>query len=283
MSISEVTIREGRPDDAAACGRLLYETFGHLSDTHGFEREFGSAREAASWVADILHHPSFCSWMAEWGGTLVGCNFLDERTKLYGLGPVAIGPASQNHGLGTRLMQAALGHAEQEGALGIRLIQDGYNVVSLALYAKMGFVVREPMVVMGGPPLGRAAGRPAADFDIDACVALCADVLGYDRSIEIREAVSRGVARVVVRQGQLTGYTTGVGYEGHTVGRSWADVQDLIAGSRTIGRPGFLVPTRSEMMAWCLAQGFRVVHPANLMTLGTYVEPDGAFLPTVLG
>ena len=285
MTDSKVEIRQGLPDDAAACGLLLYETFGHLSDTHGFEREFGSAQEAASWVAEILRHPSFSSWMAkESGGRLVGCNFLDERTKLYGLGPVAISPASQNRGLGTRLMNVALRHATEEGALGIRLVQDGYNVVSLALYAKMGFVVREPLVVMGGPPLCGETGRPGTDADVDACVALCRNVLDYDRSAEIREAVSKGIARVVEREGQLTGYTTGIGYEGHTVGKSWIDVKDLIAGSATVGRPGFLVPTRSdEMMVWCLSKGFRIVHPTNLMTLGPYTEPNGAFLPTVLG
>ena len=222
--------------------------------------------------------------MAESGGRLVGCNFLDERTEFSGLGPVAISPASQNHGLGSRLMRAAQRRAEERGASGIRLVQDGYNVVSLALYAKMGFVVREPLVVMSGSPLGRATARPAADVDIDACAALCTDVLGYDRSVEIREAASKGIARVVERQGQITGYTTGVGYEGHTVARSWTDVQDLIAGSDTVGRPGFLVPTRNAaMLAWCLSQGFRIRHPVNLMTFGTYAEPNGVFLPTVLG
>ena len=284
MTTSQVTIRPGTSDDAAACGQLLNETFGHLADSHGFEREFGSAQVAASWVAEILDHPSFCSWMAESGGRLVGCNFLDERTEFSGLGPVAISPASQNRGLGARLMEAAHTRARERGASGIRLVQDGYNVVSLALYAKMGFVVREPLVVMSGSPLGGATARPAADVDIDACAALCKEVLGYDRSVEIREAASSGIARVVERQGRLAGYTTGLGYEGHTVARSWTDVQDLIAGSDAIGSPGFLVSTRnSEMLAWCLSHGFRIRHPVNLMTFGAYAEPNGVFLPTVLG
>ena len=284
MTISDVTIRPGRPDDAAACGELLHETFGHLADSHGFQREFGSPQVAASWVAGILCHPSFRSWMADSGGRLVGCNFLDERTEFSGLGPVAVSPASQNHGLGARLMLEAHRRAEERGASGIRLVQDGYNVVSLALYAKMGYVVREPLIVMSGSPLGGETGRAATDVDIEACAALCTDVLHFDRSVEIREAVSKGIARVVERDGQLTGYTTGFGYEGHAVARSWTDVKDLIAGSDTIGSPGFVVPTRnSDLLAWCLSRGFRIRHPVNLMTFGAYAEPCGAFLPTVLG
>ena len=109
-------------------------------------------------------------------------------------------------------------------------------------------------------------------------------MLHYDRSVEIREAVSKGIARVVERDGRLTGYTTGFGYEGHTVARRWTDVKDLIAGSDTIGSPGFLVSTRnSDLLAWCLSRGFRIRHPVNLMTFGAYAEPGGVLLPTVLG
>ena len=44
-----------------------------------------------------------------------------------------------------------------------------------------------------------------------------------------------------------------------------------------------LVPTRnSELFRWCLANGLRVVQPMNLMSLGLYNEPKGAFLPSVL-
>jgi hypothetical protein len=46
---------------------------------------------------------------------------------------------------------------------------------------------------------------------------------------------------------------------------------------------GFLLPTRNgEMFRWCLENGLRLVHQMNLMTIGLYNEPAGAYLPSVL-
>jgi len=43
-----------------------------------------------------------------------------------------------------------------------------------------------------------------------------------------------------------------------------------------------LVPARSRLFAWCLGEGLRSVKPMNLMTLGFYQEPRGAWFPSVL-
>ncbi len=47
--------------------------------------------------------------------------------------------------------------------------------------------------------------------------------------------------------------------------------------------PGFLLPTRNaELFRWCLEHDLRVVQQMTLMNLGSYQEPAGAFLPSVL-
>ena len=58
--------------------------------------------------------------------------------------------ALQGGGVGRRLMEAVLERAN--GAAGIRLLQDAFNMRSLALYASLGFEVREPVLVMTGRP-----------------------------------------------------------------------------------------------------------------------------------
>ena len=67
------------------------------------------------------------------------------------------------------------------------------------------------------------------------------------------------------------------------VGESTADVIALISAAADIPAPGILVPMRNmQLFNWCLANGLRVVQPMNLMTLGLYNEPAGAYLPSVL-
>ena len=85
------------------------------------------------------------------------------------------------------------------------------------------------------------------------------------------------------RGGRVVAYTTMIGFFGHTVGETNADVQALIANADAFVGPGILVPTRNAgLFRWCLENGLRVVQPLTLMTLGFYQEPSGAFLPSIL-
>ena len=44
-----------------------------------------------------------------------------------------------------------MARSRERGAVGVRLVQTAYHYRSLALYAKVGFVVREPLSVVQGP------------------------------------------------------------------------------------------------------------------------------------
>ena len=99
---------------------------------------------------------------------------------------------------------------------------------------------------------------------------------------ELCQAMSQGVAIEIEKEGEIQGYSAGMGLFGHTIASSNDDLKALIAGSLGITGPGFFVPAKNrEIVMWLLEQGFRIQWPANLMTLGPYVEPTLPFLPSL--
>lgn len=88
---------------------------------------------------------------------------------------------------------------------------------------------------------------------------------------------------MVEHDGRIAGYTTGIGFFGHTVGKGNEELKALIGAAAEFPGPGFLLPTRNgEVLRWCLERGLRVVQPLTLMSVGLYNEPAGAFMPSVL-
>jgi predicted N-acetyltransferase YhbS len=282
-----VQIRQATPDDAKECGRICHDAFAAIANYHRFPPDFPTVDIAVGAVSGLIAHPGFFAVVAEDDGRIVGSNFLDERSMIRGVGPITVDPDVQNRRIGLALMDAVLQRGAQQRAPGMRLLQSAYHNRSMCLYAKLGFDVREPFAVMQGKPLGLTvpgcAVRPATDADAQACDAVCVRVHGHDRSGEVRDAISQGTARVVERHGRITGYTTGVALFGHSVAETNDDLAALIGAAEEFGGPGFLVPLpNTELLRWCLAHDLRVVSMMNLMTIGLYQEPRGAFLASVL-
>lgn len=235
----------------------------------------------------MFSHPGFYGVVAESGGYIVGSNCLDERSTIFGIGPITIDPAVQNWGIGRQLMQAVLDRTAERGAPGVRLLQAAFHNRSLSLYTKLGFDTRDPISVMTGAPLRLAVEgckvRAAQPSDIAACDRLCLSVHGHTRSGELADAVKQSHAFVVERDGRITGYTTGFNYFGHSIAESNRDLQALIGAAESLGGPGFLLPTRNaSLFRWCLEHGLRVVQPNTLMSMGLYNEPSGAWMPSIL-
>jgi GNAT superfamily N-acetyltransferase len=281
------TFRPATAADAGECGRICFEAFASICDAHNYPRDFPSPEIAAGLLGGMISHPGFYGVVAERDENIVGFNFLDERSAVVGIGPVAVDPKVQNGGIGRALMQHAITRSHSRGAAGIRLLQATYHNRSLSLYTSLGFHVREPLAVLQGKPLKlRFPGydvRPATTADAAACDALCRSVHGFDRGKELMDAIGQGSATVVENQGRITGYTTGIAFFAHTVCRANSDLQALIGAAAEFGGPGFLLPTRNhEVFTWCLANGLRVAYPMTLMTMGLYNEPAGAWMPTVL-
>ena len=167
------------------------------------------------------------------------------------------------------------------------LVQAAYHNRSLSLYTKLGFDTREPLSAIQGQALGLEIPghhvRTATKADLDECNKLCVRIHGFEREVELIDAINQGSATVVEREGRITGYTNGIGFLGYAVGENNDDLKALIGSAKEFAGPGFLLPTRnSELMRWCLQHGLRVVMPLTLMSIGLYNEPRGAFLPSVI-
>lgn len=234
----------------------------------------------------MFSHPSFYCIVAEEGNQIVGSNCLDERSIIAGVGPITVAPGVQNRRIGRMLMNAVLERARERGFPGVRLLQAAFHNRSLSLYTNLGFDAREPISIVQGPPINKSiAGaevRPAQGADLQAASELCARVHGHNRNLELRDGIRAGSARVVTRNGELTGYASALAFFGHAVGESNVELQALIASAESLGGPGILVPTRNtRLLRWCLEQGLRVVYPMTLMTMGLYSEPVGAYMPSV--
>ncbi len=282
-----LTLRAGRAEDAEDCGSICYGAFKGIADQHNFPPDFPSSEVAVGLMASLLSRNDVYSVVAEVDGRVVGSNFLWENGTIAGVGPITIDPAAQNIAVGRRLMEDVLRRAQERNMAGVRLVQAAYHNRSLSLYAKLGFDTREPLSNLQGEAIEQEipgyAVRSATEEDLDACNEVCFKVHGHHRGPELLEAIGQGTANVVEHDGRITGYTTTVGFFGHTVGESNEDLKALIGAAPEFPGPGFLLPTRNgEVLRWCLERGLRIVQPMTLMSLGLYNEPAGAFMPSIL-
>jgi GNAT superfamily N-acetyltransferase len=281
------SLRAFMPADAEAAGHICYTAFKTIAERHNFTPDFPDAGTAIGLMHHLAARGDIHGVAAETAGRVVGSNFLWEDGEVAGIGPITIDPAAQNAGLGRRLMRAVIERAHDRGIQRVRLVQAAYHNRTMSLYTKLGFDVREPLSVLQGPSLAVATEgcdvRPAGVDDIAAADALCRRIHGHARSGDLRVAIENDAANVVEREGRITGYTTGIGFFGHAVGETNADLQALIAAATSFAGPGFLLPTRNAtLLRWCLQHGLRIVQPMTLMTMGPYQEPRGAFLPSIL-
>ena len=207
-------IRPAVAADAEACGRIIHDAFAGIAAAHAFPPDFPSAEAGAQLAAAMIASPAAYGVVAESDdGRVVGSNFLAEGDPIRAVGPITVDPAFQGGGVGRRLMEAVLERAR--GARGVRLVQDAFNTRSVALYASLGFEVKEPLLLMSGTPrsgpVPGLAVRPMAEGDLGACAALHAEVHGVDRANEVREALRLFAPMVVERGGRVRGYLTGAG------------------------------------------------------------------------
>ena len=172
------------------------------------------------------------------------------------------------------------------GPSGVRLVQISYHNRSLSLYAKLGFDVRETFAAMHGEPQSAAdagvrgpPGDPRRRRRLQRTVRPRPRLRSGGRG---RPRRRRRKARVVERLGRVTGYTTGIGYFNHSVAETNDDLKALIGAATRIDAPGMVVPLGNrELFRWCLEAGLRVFFVMNLMAIGIYQEPRGAYLASV--
>jgi predicted N-acetyltransferase YhbS len=288
MTLDHIVIRRGEVEDAAQCAAISYEAFKTNAERHNFPLEVTPPDngKVSRWT-ERISNPTYYVVVAELDGRIVGSNVLDERDSIAGVGPLTVAPSIQDNRVGRRLMEAVLIRSVEKQHPGVRLVQAAYNRRSLALYAKLGFEVRETLASMQGSPLqieipGHET-RPATKTDLDFCNQLCKRVHGHERGGVLLDAIEQGTATVVEREDRITGYATVIGFSGYAIGESNSDLKALIGAAPEFeGIAGFLLPTRNgELFRWCLQNGLRIVLPLTLMSLGLYNEPSGSFIPSI--
>jgi ribosomal protein S18 acetylase RimI-like enzyme len=280
-------LRPVSQSDAAPVAAICYAAFKTIAERHAFAPDFPDPEAASGLIDLMLSRSDVHGILAEVDGRIVGSVFLWEDESVAAVGPITVDPAAQNNRVGRKLMEAVLERAQDRKIPSVRLVQAAYHARSLSLYTKLGFTVREPLAVMQGPPLNLSVEGhtvfSATTADLQAANAVCQRVHGHCRRGELIAALEQGTPTVVTRNGRLTGYATGIGFFGHAVGETTADLKALIGASSSFAGPGFIVPLRNtELMQWCLNHKLRIVQPMTLMTIGPYQEPTGAFLSSIL-
>ena len=282
-----LNIRNTMPSDAHACGQIMYEAFKGIADSHGFPPDFPATGAATGLAKALIAKPSVFGVVAEEEGRVLGSNFLQEGDVIRGVGPITVDARVQGSGVGRQLMQAVLDRAK--GAAGVRLLQDSFNMSSIALYASLGFEVREPLLVMTGNPQGRlpkgTTVRVMGEQDLAACEALCIKVHGISRRSDLVDALDSFTPIVAERHGRITAYMTAPGFwiANHGMAESEGDMRALILGAADAALPvSFLMPTRqTDLFLWCLKKGLKAIKPMTLMTIGEYRVPNGPYMPSV--
>jgi predicted N-acetyltransferase YhbS len=283
-----LAIRPASAADAAGCGEIIHQAFRKIAQDHGFPPDFPSVEVATELARAFIAAPSVHAVVAEEDGRVVGSNFLVESDPIRAVGPITVAPGRQGSGIGRRLMQAVLERAS--GAMGVRLVQDAFNTRSVALYAALGFEVKEPLLLLQGrprsAPLPGFEVRPLTRADLAACAELSRRVHGVERTGELEGALELWAPCLVARQGRPVGYLSAATFwiANHGLARTEEDMRALLLGAAALGPEplSFLLPTRQAgLFRWCLEEGLSVVKPMVLMAMGRYQEPEGAWFPSV--
>lgn len=277
--------------DLEEAARILFSSFQALYDFHRFPGAYPTEGVAATVLRGLIDHPKVWGVAARANGRLVGTSFLDERGQVRAIGPVSVDPEIQTRGVGRRLTSALLERARD--CPDVRLLQDSFNRASLSLYASLGLEVREPLILIAGRPSASGSGevqvRPLEAADVDQCGQLCHEVHGFDRTLEVEDALGDPLCEpvVAVREGRLVAYATTLAYfpSAHAVAADDLDMRELILGfaAQTTRPLSFLVPThQGSLFRWCLSQRMRIIKPMTYMTLGAYSRPTGCWIPSVM-
>lgn len=283
----KVIFRDAEPEDAQQCGTICFEAFRDVANRHNFPPDFPSPEVAIGLIEMLINGPGFYGVIAEMDGEIVGSNFLDERGEVVGLGPITVNVMGQNQGVGRLLMEHCINRTQERGIRALRLLQAAYHNRSLSLYTKLGFEVKDILSTMQGPAINQSVAgyrvRPAGEQDIEACNFLCRQSHNHTRQGELQEGIAAGSARVVEQDGEIRGYTSLLGFFGHTVTVDNDALKALIGEALEFQGPGFLLPSgNGEVMRWCLENGLKVVEQMTLMTTGEFQRPTTPYMPSIL-
>jgi hypothetical protein len=283
-----VFTRAMKAEDVETCGRIAFEAQQVVARLHGFPSEQPSVEASIAMMNAKFTDPNGRGMVAERGGRIVGSVFLNTfpPASVAAIGPLTVRPDAVG-GVGTLLMEHALQQSQRSGFDRVRLVQSPTHLRSLVLYSKLGFAVREPLVLMQGvlPRPEAKAGRSfrvATPEDLFPCNEMYARMHGCAREFEVQKAFEQRTLTVVQRGGKVVAYATGLGFRAHATAENVEDLKLALCAAPKLPGPGFFVPARSsELLRWLFDCGARALWPATLMSRGPYRDAPGAFLPSI--
>jgi GNAT superfamily N-acetyltransferase len=280
MSLQIVRATSEHIADAA---RILFESFKETETNHGFTSDIPNLEVAGQIVEMFVQRPDFFSLAAILDDKVIGTNFLQISDAVAGLGPITVDKQWRGRGIGRTLMQQAMDWGLAHHGPMIRLIQEAYNMPSLGLYASLGFVVKEPLVLMEVTPMEAVDGSVRAlEFsDLGDCEELCRRITKVSRKNELGLMLDFGAKRGYVphgrfKNGRLVAYAV-PGLVDSAVGET---VNDLLTVAMHVARVApppvhrMLVPMRyGDLFRAAIKKNMRCVKPMTLMAYGPYEEP----------
>ncbi|MDR3511871.1 MAG: GNAT family N-acetyltransferase [Caulobacteraceae bacterium] len=147
--MTEVTVRDARPDDAEAINQVALAAFAQYRDRYDdwprFSRGLGAMSTLARTAALLV---------AERDGAVVGAvgyvaphapkpDFFEPARPVIRM--LVVDPAARGAGAGRRLTEACVEMARRDGAPVIALHTSPIQSVALAMYLRMGFEHRYPV------------------------------------------------------------------------------------------------------------------------------------------
>lgn len=192
-------VRPMTTSDVDECARVAFDAHQAVAAAHNFPPEHPSLDFSMGMMKGKLVDPMAYGLVAERDGRILGSVFINSLLRdIAVIGPLTVHPTAQG-GTGRLLMEAALEEARRRQFKGMRLVQSPYHLRSLALYVKMGFVAREPLLLVGGPvPREAIPGRsvrPATPADAPSCTELCERVHGVRREVELTRSLKQRTIR----------------------------------------------------------------------------------------
>jgi uncharacterized protein YjbI with pentapeptide repeats len=282
-----VSIQHAQPEHAAALGAICYEAFRDIALEHGFEPDFPSASVAEQFLRTLMHRPDVAGAVAIAAGEPVGSGFLSMSSRVGGIGPVTVGSSAQGMGAGRAIMDGLLAIAREHGVESVRLTQDAFNVSSMSLYASLGFSVKAALALVQIAPAEQTDPtiRTGGSEDLPRIGELSARLYHVDRRGDVEAAMKQGLSPLVrERDGRITGYFVPT-ILGHGVAETNADAIALMRQAARDLPEHFarcFCPLDGSLYREAAAQGCRAIKMGNLMALGPYEQPEGAWLPSVL-
>ena len=280
-----IELRQARADDVPELGRICYEAFKDISERHGFPTDFPTVEFAQQVVGMLTAQEDVYGAGAFSGGAAKGSSFIEMWDEVAGIGPVSIDVNAQGEGLGRKTMEHVIAHGRAQGFEMIRLVQDSFNMRSLALYASLGFDVKEPLsfLALSNANTPDPNVRLATPDDLGAMDELCRSIYRISRRNECESVMRLDFPAFVLDRNGIRGYLIGTAI-GHGVAESAADMATLVDGlGALVPDAHTLLPLRNgELYRKALAAGHRNQKVMNLMALGPYDEPMGTFCPSVL-